>query len=237
MDRISSAGLELANLPVTSPPLHQSWDTVQKQKLQTDADPNAQMAFYISETKHSNTTICENAETKTPFSADATQQMHPFLIPIANNKKTPSFSVNELTIKFFALNHTDLHLLQTKLVESSNSNSSILITGQSFGGCVATLFTLWLLQSLNLSKAKRPLSITYGSPLTGDKQLRQCVLQFSTWSSCFLNVASINDPVPKAFLTASQASDYKPFGTFLLCSASGGSCLEDPDAILQEYLI
>ncbi|KAB2623732.1 senescence-associated carboxylesterase 101-like [Pyrus ussuriensis x Pyrus communis] len=101
------------------------------------------------------------------------------------------------------------------------------------GGAVATLFTLWLLQTLDLSKSKRPLCITFGSPLIGDEQLRQYVLQVSTWSSCFLNVASINDPVPKVFLTASQASGYKPFGTFLLCSASGGSCFEDPDAILQ----
>ncbi|KAM1783715.1 hypothetical protein FF1_041850 [Malus domestica] len=55
-NQISSAGLELANSLVTSP-LHQSWDTVQKQKLQTADDLNAQMALYISETKHSNTTI------------------------------------------------------------------------------------------------------------------------------------------------------------------------------------
>ncbi|KAM1918921.1 hypothetical protein FF1_023486 [Malus domestica] len=239
-NQISSAGLELANVLVTSPPLHQSWDAVQKQKLQTAADPNAQMALYISETKHSNTTIIsfltapvEVQDPQAMISSTTLKDTNFLLFEFLCSKKTPSYFVNELAIKFFALNHTNLDLLRTKLVESSNSNSSILITGHSFGGCVATLFTLWLLQSLNLSKAKRPLCITFGSPLTGDEQLRQCVLQFSTWSSCFLNVASINDPVPKAFLTASQASDYKPFGTFLLCSASGGSCFEDPDAILQ----
>ncbi|CAN6572152.1 unnamed protein product [Malus baccata var. baccata] len=239
-NQISSAGLELANLLVTSPPLHQSWDAIQKQKLQTAADPNAQMALYISETKHSNTTIIsfltspvKVQDPQAMISSTTLKDTNFLLFEFLCSKKTPSFSVNELTINFFALNHTNLDLLRTKLVESSNSNSSILITGHSFGGCVATLFTLWLLQSLNLSKAKRPLCITFGSPLTGDEQLRQCVLQFSTWSSCFLNVASINDPVPKAFLTASQASNYKPFGTFLLCSASGGSCFDDPDAILQ----
>ncbi|XP_009348017.2 senescence-associated carboxylesterase 101-like isoform X1 [Pyrus x bretschneideri] len=237
---ISSAGLELANVSVTSPPLHQSWDAVQKQKLHTAADPNAQMALYISETKHSHTTIISFLtspvtlqDQQAMISSTTLKDTNFPLFEFLCNKDTPSFSVNGLAINFFALYHTTLDLLLTRLVESSNSNSLILITGHSFGGCVATLITLWLLQSLNLSKAKRPLCITFGSPLTGDEKLRQCVLQFSKWSSCFLNVASINDPVPKAFLTASQASDYKPFGTFLLCSASGCSCFEDPNAILQ----
>ncbi|CAN6572154.1 unnamed protein product [Malus baccata var. baccata] len=240
MVEISSAGLELANVLVTSPPLRQSWNAVQKQKLHTAADPNAPMATYISETKHSNTTVISfltlpvTLQDQHAMISSTTLKDKNFpLFEFLRNKDTPSFFVNELAINFFALNHTNLDLLLTRLVESSNSNSLILITGHSFGGCVATLFTLWLLQSLDLSKVKRPLCITFGSPLIGDGKLRQCVLQFSTWSSCFLNVASINDPVPKAFLTASQESDYKPFGTFLLCSALGGSCFENPDAILQ----
>ncbi|XP_048433850.1 senescence-associated carboxylesterase 101 [Pyrus x bretschneideri] len=237
-DQISSAGLELANVLVTSPPLHQSWDAVQKQKLPTAADPNAQMALYISETKHSNTIIVSFLTSPvTPHDQqvmvssltlkDASFPLFEFLC----SKNTPSFSVNELAINFFKLNLTNLDNLRKELVASSKS-SRIVITGHSFGGAVATLFTLWLLQILDLSKAKRPLCITFGSPLIGDENLRQCVLEFSTWSSCFLNVASINDPVPKVFLT-SQASGYKPFGTFLLCSSSGGSCFEDADAILQ----
>ncbi|KAM1173617.1 hypothetical protein FF1_026296 [Malus domestica] len=240
-DRISSsAGLELANVLVTSPPLHQSWDAVhdQKQKIPPAADPNQKMALHISETKHSNTTIIsfltspvmlhdQQAMVSSLTLKDADFSLFEFLC----SKNNPSFSVNELAINFFKLNRTNLDIWRKKLVESGKS-SRIVITGHSFGGAVATLFTLWLLQSLDLWRAKRPLCITFGSPLVGDEQLRQCVLQSSTWSSCFLNVASINDPVPKVFLT-SQASGYKPFGTFLLCSSSGGSCFEDADAILQ----
>ncbi|KAM2143396.1 hypothetical protein ACFX1R_047195 [Malus domestica] len=235
---ISSAGLELANVLVTSPPLHQSWDAVQKQKLQTAADPNAQMALYISETKHSNTIIISFLTTpvtlhdQQPMVSSLTLKDKDFsLFEFLCSKNAPSFSVNELAIEFFKLNLTNLDILRRKLVDSSKS-SRIVITGHSFGGSMATLFTLWLLQSLDFSKAKRPLCITFGSPLIGDEKLRQCVLEFSTWSSCFLNVASINDPEPKVFLT-SQGSGYKPFGTFLLCSSSGGSCIEDADAILQ----
>ncbi|KAM1565720.1 hypothetical protein ACFX1Z_044485 [Malus domestica] len=238
-DSISSAGLELANVLVTSPPLHQSWNAVldQKQKLPPAADPNQKMALDISETKHSNTTIISFLTS--PVTLHDQQAMVSFtpknadfsLFEFLCGKNTPSFSVNELAINFFKLNLTNLDIWRKKLVESSKS-SRIVITGHSFGGAVATLFTLWLLQSLDLSKAKRPLCITFGSPLIGDEQLRKCVLEFSTWSSCFLNVASINDPVPKVFLT-SQGSGYKPFGTFLLCSSPGGSCIEDADAILQ----
>ncbi|CAN6699495.1 unnamed protein product [Malus baccata var. baccata] len=239
--RISSAGLELANVLVTSPLLHQSWDAVhdQKQKIPPATDPNQKMALDISETKHSNTTIISFLTS--PVTLHDQQAMVSWLTlkdagfspfdEFYYSENTPSFSVNELAINFFKLNLTNLDILRKKLVESSKS-SRIVITGHSFGGVVATLFTLWLLQSLHSWTAKRPLCITFGSPLVGDEQLRQCVLQSSTWSSCFLNVASINDPVPKVFLT-SQASGYKPFGTFLLCSSSGGSCFEDTDAILQ----
>ncbi|KAM1009481.1 hypothetical protein FF1_044911 [Malus domestica] len=239
-DQISTAGLELANELMTSPPLHQSWDAVldQMQKLPPAADPNQKMALDISETKHSNTTIISFLtspvtlhDQQTMVSSLTLKNADFSLFEFLCGKNIPSFSVNELAINFFKLNLTNLDIWRKKLVESSKS-SRIVITGHSFGGAVATLFTLWLLQSLDLSKAKRPLCITFGSPLIGDEQLQKCVLEFSTWSSCFLNVASINDPVPKVFLT-SQGSGYKPFGTFLLCSSSGGSCIEDADAILQ----
>ncbi|KAM1323689.1 hypothetical protein PS2_044549 [Malus domestica] len=242
-DRISSAGLELANVLVTSPPLQQSWDAVldQMQKLPPAADPNQKMALDINETKHSNTAIISFLtspvtlhDQQTMVSSLTLKNADFSLFEFLCGKNIPSFSVNELAINFFKLNLKNLDIWRKKLVEmlESSKSSRIVITGHSFGGAVATLFTLWLLQSLDLLKAKRLLCITFGSPLIGDEQLRQCVLEFSTWSSCFLNVASINDPVPKVFLT-SQGSGYKPFGTFLLCSSSGGSCIEDADAILQ----
>ncbi|KAM1460640.1 hypothetical protein TB2_044930 [Malus domestica] len=242
-DRISSAGLELANVLVTSPPLQQSWDAVldQMQKLPPAADPNQKMALDINETKHSNTAIISFLtspvtlhDQQTMVSSLTLKNADFSLFEFLCGKNIPSFSVNELAINFFKLNLKNLDIWRKKLVEmlESSKSSRIVITGHSFGGAVATLFTLWLLQSLDLLKAKHLLCITFGSPLIGDEQLRQCVLEFSTWSSCFLNVASINDPVPKVFLT-SQGSGYKPFGTFLLCSSSGGSCIEDADAILQ----
>ena len=121
-DRISSAGLELANVLVTSPPLHQSWDAVQKQKLQTAADPNAQMALYINETKHSNTIIISFLTSPvTPHDQpvmvssltlkDAKFPLFEFLC----SKNTPSFSVNELAIEFFKFNHKNLDNLRKEV--------------------------------------------------------------------------------------------------------------------------
>ncbi|KAK9925214.1 hypothetical protein M0R45_033545 [Rubus argutus] len=154
------------------------------------------------------------------------------------NNHNPVFSINQAAINLFHSHYDDLLILKNKLVENSKSKSPslIMITGQSVGGSVATLFTLWLLQGLNLSKTKRPLCVTFGSPLVGDEDLRQCVLQFLTWKSCFLHIASNQDPTPSAFLSRNTISAYKPFGTFLLCSASGCACFEDPDIILEQLV-
>ncbi|TQD81780.1 hypothetical protein C1H46_032714 [Malus baccata] len=144
MDRISSAGLELANLLLTSPPLHQSWDAIQKQKLHTAADPNAQMALYISETKHSNTTIIsfltspvKVQDPQAMISSTTLKDTNFLLFEFLCSKKTPSFSVNELTINFFALNHTNLDLLRTKVCTVISNNffqflSILLLLNQTF---------------------------------------------------------------------------------------------------------
>ncbi|KAL6143338.1 hypothetical protein ACLB2K_054033 [Fragaria x ananassa] len=153
------------------------------------------------------------------------------------NKTNPTFSLNQAAIQLFKSQYDELLQLKEKLVENSKSKtpSLVIITGQSVGGSVATLFTLWLLQGLNLSKVKRPFCVTFGSPLVGDEQLRQCVLKFSTWKSCFLHIVSNQDPTPQLFISRDPGA-YKPFGTFLLCSALGCACLEDPDIILEQLV-
>ncbi|KAH0973031.1 hypothetical protein GBA52_025187 [Prunus armeniaca] len=237
-----SSGLELANVLLTSEPLHQSWDAIQNDKQKVN--PNAQPTLHINTTQQADLTITTfltspmslRGQEGLILSSTFMERNLPgfeFLL----NKSNPSFSLNEAAIKLFASRFDELCLLKTEI---SRSNS-VIITGYSMGGCVATLFTLWLLESLNLLKANRPLCITFGSPLIGDEHLRKCVSQFSAWTSCFLHVASIQDPVPKLFLspnptalgTGTKVGAYKPFGTFLLCSDSGCACFEDPDLILE----
>ena len=122
-------------------------------------------------------------------------------------------------------------------------NSKVLIiTGNSLGGSVATLFTLWLLETIDFSITKRPLCITFGSPLIGDNGLQNAILKYPTWNSCFLHVVSDQDLVPRVLISphnppttelALQTNVYKPFGTFLLCSEFGCGCFEDSQTILE----
>lgn len=99
----------------------------------------------------------------------------------------------------------------------------MIITGAALGGSVASLFTLWLLEKVE-PRLKRPLCITFGSPLLGDASLQQ-ILENSLRNSCFLHVAY-----------ASQTpinTDFKPFGTFLICFDSECICIEDPEAVME----
>ena len=118
----------------------------------------------------------------------------------------------------------------------------LIIIGNSLGGSIATLFTLWLLETINFSIIKCPLCITFGSPLIGYNGLQNPILKYPTQNSCFLHVVSNQDPVPRVLISphnppatesASQTNVYKPFGTFLLYSESGCGCFKDSQTILE----
>ncbi|KAL3744351.1 hypothetical protein ACJRO7_013593 [Eucalyptus globulus] len=70
-----------------------------------------------------------------------------------------------------------------------------------------------------LSRLKEKVAILY---------ILSTVSQYLTWNSCFLRVAHTDDCFPRPFLHSSttNSSQYKPFGSFLLCSESGGTCFE-----------
>ncbi|BBH00373.1 senescence-associated gene 101 [Prunus dulcis] len=219
-----SSGLELANVLLTSEPLHQSWDAIQNDKQKVN--PNAQPTLHINTTQQANLTIITFLTS--PMSLRGQEGL--ILSSTFKERNLPDFDFCSTKATQVS---PSMKLQSTSLPLISRSNSLVIITGYSMGGCVATLFTLWLLESLNLSKAKRPLCITFSSPLIGDEHFRKCVSQFSAWTSCFLHVASIQDPVPKLFLSPNPTALEPPFGTFLLCSDSGCACFEDPDLILE----
>ena len=124
------------------------------------------------------------------------------------------------------------------VLQLTEIEGQLIITGHSLGGSVASLFTLCLLEVINISKPKcRPFCITFGSPLIGGFGL-----QHSMWNSFFLHVVSNQDPVPGLFLPSgrspptsphSQNTGYNPFGTYLLCSELGCACVDNPDLILE----
>lgn len=125
------------------------------------------------------------------------------------------------------------------------SNQPLIVTGHSLGGSVASLFTLWLLDSLPRYGVQHILCITFGSPLLGNNGFQKAISEHPTWRSCFLHVVSDKDPVPRFLISDHNASDatlttptyYMSFGTYLFSSESGFSCFEEPQSILELMMI
>ena len=109
-----------------------------------------------------------------------------------------------------------------------DNSKQLIITGNSLGGSVATLFTISLLEKFNFSKTEGPLCITFGSPLIGEENLQEAISKYAAWNSRFLHVVSNQDLVPRVLING-----YQPFGTFLFCSKLGCSCFEDHQTILE----
>ncbi|KAK7271704.1 hypothetical protein RJT34_27821 [Clitoria ternatea] len=117
-------------------------------------------------------------------------------------------------------------------------STPLIVTGHGLGGSIASLFTISLLDSIWLGK-NHPLCITYGSPLIGDKNLQEAISRSPIWNSCFLHVVSLEDPLPRLFVTnhgaasSPQTSAYAPFGTFLWCYDVNSTCFMNPDSIIE----
>ncbi|XP_015573661.1 senescence-associated carboxylesterase 101 isoform X2 [Ricinus communis] len=253
-----NSGLELANLAVNSNLLHLSLNAIYT--LQSEADPNQQQRQSLSlrwkfEKQQSNTIIAfvtspcctvHHLQEGADLVSSATLKQENFNhFEFLCSKGNPSFSVNRAAIALFYQSFDDFSRLKTQLIDSATCkllvDTPLIVAGNSLGGSLASLFTLWLLDSINpSSKSKRPLCITFGSPLLGDSGLQRAISERSTWNSCFLNVAANQDPVPCLFIpplthqylaSTPQTAAYRPFGAFLLCSHLGCACAEDPEVV------
>ncbi|KAI6705813.1 hypothetical protein NL676_008775 [Syzygium grande] len=152
------------------------------------------------------------------------------------SKSNPTFSVSKVAISLFNSLRGKLSRLKKEVVTSANSKDSVpyIITGHCLGGSIASLFTLWLLNTLEPTN-NIPLCITFGTRFLGDSAFQEAISQYSTWNSCFLHVVHNNDPFPRLSIcspTANQSPN-NPFGTFLLCSESGGACFEAPESVMK----
>ncbi|PWA77796.1 alpha/Beta hydrolase fold protein [Artemisia annua] len=115
--------------------------------------------------------------------------------------------------------------------------SPLVVTGRGFAGYCAILFTLWLQHIIDVEESndhwdfKRPVCITFGSPLIGNEALQGAISKYyPQWESRFLNVVAKKDRLASFF---SSNSKYKPFGTFLISTESGRhAAFEDQDAVL-----
>ncbi|KAI3726049.1 hypothetical protein L1987_65846 [Smallanthus sonchifolius] len=153
------------------------------------------------------------------------------LLDFISTKINSSFSINKAAVELFQHLGDDLKELEYKYI-----NTSLIITGSGLGGYLAILSTLRLHHAIDVEEAngsrktKRPICITFGSPLVGDKGFQCAIGERPHWKFSFLNVVAKNDPVASFF---SSDIPYKPFGTFLFCTESGcHTAFEDQDSIL-----
>ncbi|KAI7732805.1 hypothetical protein M8C21_029408 [Ambrosia artemisiifolia] len=120
--------------------------------------------------------------------------------------------------------------------EKKYKNTPLIITGSGLGGYLAILSALRLHHAIDVEESngskntKRPICITFGCPLVGDEALQRAIAERPQWKYSFLNVVANMDPIATFF---SSDTPYKPFGTFLFCTESGGhTAFEDKDSIM-----
>ncbi|KAI9154486.1 hypothetical protein LWI28_026948 [Acer negundo] len=235
------SGLELANLVVSSGLLSQSWDLIYE--LSRELNPSEQIRFGTFRQPNCTVIVFVTSATLTKHHL---QEVEDELVSLSLpspfhflcTKSNPTFAIHKAAVTLFSSFIDQLTILKNQI-----SNSvPLIVTGHSVGGSVASLFTLWLLESMNKADAKRVLCITFGAPLIGDKGLQQAISRNSKWNSCFLHVAANQDLVPRLFVSLSPQNPnarqidsrsvaYQPFGTYLLCSESGYTCIEDSEEV------
>lgn len=82
------------------------------------------------------------------------------------------------------------------ILENTDAKS-LVITGHSIGGAIASLCTLWLLSYINSISSSLPvMCITFGSPLLGNKSFSQAISR-EKWGGNFCHVVSKHDIMPR----------------------------------------
>lgn len=145
------------------------------------------------------------------------------------------------------------------MVEIMNTSKSIVITGHSIGGAIASLLTLWLL--CRLQTICSVICITFGSPMLGNQSFSRAILQ-KRWAGHFCHVVSQHDIVPRLFFAPSCSfqfisyenktqlfhvvldslgvvsrgeckSSFCPSGSYLFCTNKGAVCVDNGMVVIK----
>ncbi|XP_016445492.2 senescence-associated carboxylesterase 101 isoform X2 [Nicotiana tabacum] len=254
MVSLYSTGLELGNLLVGSDLLNHSWDAISK--LQKDTlllDQNPSLPFSVKYQVYEYPPakgfiiafVCSPNSAVNHLQEEDFRELAPsdaiMSFDFLCTKSNSSVSLHKAAFTLFASLENELSLLKQQFT----SHQPLIVTGHCLGGSVASLFTLWLLDSLPRYGVQRLLCITFGSPLLGNNGFQKAISERSAWSSYFLHVVSDKDPIPGFLISDHNASAatlttptcYMPFGIYLFCSESGFSCFEEPQSILELLMI
>ncbi|XP_021734616.1 lipase-like PAD4 [Chenopodium quinoa] len=86
---------------------------------------------------------------------------------------------------------------QAQMKSLLEKSKSIILTGHSIGGAIASLTTLWLLSYIQtIPSPPQILCITFGSPLLGNKSLSKSLLR-QRWAGNFCHVVLKHDIIPR----------------------------------------
>ncbi|TMW96382.1 hypothetical protein EJD97_007465 [Solanum chilense] len=151
------------------------------------------------------------------------------------------------------------NLFRDQMVEIMNTSKSIVITGHSIGGAIASLLTLWLL--CRLQTIYSVICITFGSPMLGNESFSRAILQ-KRWAGHFCHVLSQHDIVPRLFFAPSCSfqfisyenktqlfhvvldslgvvsrgeckSSFCPSGSYLFCTNKGAVCVDNGMVVIK----
>lgn len=147
-----------------------------------------------------------------------------------------------------------------QMVEIMSTSKSIVITGHSIGGAIASLLTLWLL--CRLQTICSVICITFGSPMLGNESFSRAILQ-QRWAGYFCHVVSQHDIVPRLFFAPScsfqfiseenktqlfrvvldslgvvsksdcKKSSFCPSGSYLFCTNKGAVCVDNGMLVIK----
>ncbi|KAL3630242.1 Lipase-like pad4 [Castilleja foliolosa] len=99
-------------------------------------------------------------------------------------------------LQLFLIYHSNPNF-QLKMLEILNECKSVVFTGHSLGGALASLSALWLLSVIrNNSPSIEVLCVTFGSPMLGNQSFSRAILQ-ERWDGNFFHVVAQNDIVPR----------------------------------------
>ncbi|KAK4278437.1 hypothetical protein QN277_016283 [Acacia crassicarpa] len=217
-----SGGLESASYVASSGILTFLWSHISN--LNAEAQSSNQNLFWKSSDESDLTVItfwtAQNHDQPDLHRFSITDN-HPF--KFICSERNPNFSLNDSAFSLFKHYGTQLNDLKSE----TDLKKPVIVTGHGGGGSIASLFTLWLLEKMDPTD-KRPLCITFGSPLIGDQNFQKAIWQSSNWNSCFLHVASLLDPLVSSSISNNS---FSPFGIFLLCSHYGSTCFESPVSV------
>ncbi|XP_058787840.1 senescence-associated carboxylesterase 101-like [Vicia villosa] len=238
--KLFSSGIELASFVTSSRILCKSWNTISSSEpdnedivsyngigLSWKVDSGSDFTIIAF-----NATVdSSNVESADLVSSSELKEENFLDFEFLCSRSIPNFSLNETAVSLFRRNYQEFDRLKSQ-INSSNPRTSMIVTGHGLGGSIASLFIISLLHSIGSGK-NRPLCITFGSPLVGDRRLNKAISRSSIWNSCFIHVVSHKDPLPRLFIT-NQTSSYMPFGTFIMCSDA--TSFENPDSILEIFV-